>query len=408
MATDAGHPTRPTLGSPGGAVRELRRPAGRRPALLPGVRGAARARRAWPSARSSPRGGAPPPRRPRAVAAPAQRRRRPRAAGSRSWAGWLCLLLALGVGVLIGNSGDDGTPATARRRRRSSRVGGAAAAPAATAPRRRRARRPPRRSAGASSVVGEVEQGRGLRRAQALQAARRPTTRRSRTSTPARARTTRRSPRSCPRRSGPAASRRPRTTSPPAAARTSRTSDERADRSPARPPRGAQAAPAAAPRLQAHAELRARRDALAEEVAELTWDLGGLTYEMAIRDHFRLDVLIRRAAALQERDAELGEVERLPRRRRRGRRRRLSLVRRPPQPRRRLLLEVRPAADAPGDERGVDRADGQRQRIALRLAGGAARARHRGEAAGGASAGGAFIGIVLTNGGSWPEKSARS
>ena len=61
----------------------------------------------------------------------------------------------------------------------------------------------------------------------------------------------------------------------------------------------------------AHAELRARRDALAEEVAELTWDLGGLTYEMAIRDHFRLDVLIRRAAALQERDAELGEVERL-------------------------------------------------------------------------------------------------
>jgi hypothetical protein len=60
-----------------------------------------------------------------------------------------------------------------------------------------------------------------------------------------------------------------------------------------------------------HAELRARRDALAAEVAELTWDLGGLTYEMAIRDHFRLDVLVRRAAALQERDAELGEVERL-------------------------------------------------------------------------------------------------
>jgi Cation efflux family len=60
-----------------------------------------------------------------------------------------------------------------------------------------------------------------------------------------------------------------------------------------------------------YAEPRARRNALAEEVAELTWDLGGLTYEMAIRDHFRLDVLVRRAAALQERDAELGEVERL-------------------------------------------------------------------------------------------------
>ena len=60
-----------------------------------------------------------------------------------------------------------------------------------------------------------------------------------------------------------------------------------------------------------HAELRGRRDALAERVAELTWDLGGLTYEMAIRDHFRLDVLVRRAAELQEADAELGEVERL-------------------------------------------------------------------------------------------------
>ena len=32
---------------------------------------------------------------------------------------------------------------------------------------------------------------------------------------------------------------------------------------------------------------------------------------MAIRDHFRLDVLVRRAALLQERDAELAEVERL-------------------------------------------------------------------------------------------------
>jgi hypothetical protein len=75
-----------------------------------------------------------------------------------------------------------------------------------------------------------------------------------------------------------------------------------------RPPLGA-AAPSGGP--DPHAELRARRNALAEEVAELTWDLGGLTYEMAVRDHFRLDVLVRRAAALQERDAELGEVERL-------------------------------------------------------------------------------------------------
>jgi hypothetical protein len=58
-------------------------------------------------------------------------------------------------------------------------------------------------------------------------------------------------------------------------------------------------------------QLQRRRDQLAEEVAELQWNLGGLAYEMAIRDHFRLDVLIRRAAMLQERDAELAEVERM-------------------------------------------------------------------------------------------------
>lgn len=65
------------------------------------------------------------------------------------------------------------------------------------------------------------------------------------------------------------------------------------------------------PREGARSELRRRRDALAEQVTELHWDLGGLAYEMAIRDHFRLDLLVRRAAVLQERDAELAEVERL-------------------------------------------------------------------------------------------------
>jgi hypothetical protein len=59
------------------------------------------------------------------------------------------------------------------------------------------------------------------------------------------------------------------------------------------------------------AELRRRRYELAERVAELTWDLGGLTYEMAVRDHYRLDVLARRAAELQAADAQLGEVQRL-------------------------------------------------------------------------------------------------
>jgi hypothetical protein len=70
-------------------------------------------------------------------------------------------------------------------------------------------------------------------------------------------------------------------------------------------------APQPQPQSQPQSELRRRRDRLAEEVAELQWALGGLTYEMAIRDHFRLDVLLRRAAMLQERDAELAEVERL-------------------------------------------------------------------------------------------------
>jgi hypothetical protein len=59
------------------------------------------------------------------------------------------------------------------------------------------------------------------------------------------------------------------------------------------------------------AELRRRRHELAQQVAALTWDLGGLTYEMAIRDHYRLDVIARRAAELQRADAELGEVQRL-------------------------------------------------------------------------------------------------
>jgi hypothetical protein len=58
-------------------------------------------------------------------------------------------------------------------------------------------------------------------------------------------------------------------------------------------------------------DLRARRHELARTVAELTYDLGGLTYEMAIRDHFRLDVLARRAAALQEVDGQLAEAERM-------------------------------------------------------------------------------------------------
>jgi hypothetical protein len=60
-------------------------------------------------------------------------------------------------------------------------------------------------------------------------------------------------------------------------------------------------------------DLEQRRDSLAAQLAELQWDLGGIAYEMAIRDHFRLDVLTRQAAKLQQVDAELAEVERMMR-----------------------------------------------------------------------------------------------
>ena len=92
-------------------------------------------------------------------------------------------------------------------------------------------------------------------------------------------------------------------------------------------------------------ELRRRRDALAEQVTELHWDLGGLAYEMAIRDHFRLDVLVRRAAVLQERDAELAEVERLLRMEESAAAGSCPALRGAAQPRRAVLLAVRRDAD---------------------------------------------------------------
>jgi hypothetical protein len=58
-------------------------------------------------------------------------------------------------------------------------------------------------------------------------------------------------------------------------------------------------------------DLKRRRDQLQARVAELQFDLGGLVYEMAIRDRIRVDVIVQRAAALQDADAELGEVERI-------------------------------------------------------------------------------------------------
>src|ERR1700729_3868419 len=58
-------------------------------------------------------------------------------------------------------------------------------------------------------------------------------------------------------------------------------------------------------------DLKRRRDQLNARVAELQWDLGGLVYEMAIRDQIHVEVLVQRAAVLQEADAELGEIERI-------------------------------------------------------------------------------------------------
>jgi hypothetical protein len=59
------------------------------------------------------------------------------------------------------------------------------------------------------------------------------------------------------------------------------------------------------------AELIAQRDRLLEKFTVMQSDLGGAFYEMAIRDHVRLDVLTRKAAELQRVDAELLSVERL-------------------------------------------------------------------------------------------------
>jgi len=58
-------------------------------------------------------------------------------------------------------------------------------------------------------------------------------------------------------------------------------------------------------------ELLRRRQELSRQFAELQWDLGGMTYEMAARDHFRLDVLAKQAAKVQQADSELGQIERM-------------------------------------------------------------------------------------------------
>jgi len=59
----------------------------------------------------------------------------------------------------------------------------------------------------------------------------------------------------------------------------------------------------------ANRELLAERDRLLERFTVMQADLGGAFYEMAIRDHIKLDVLTRKAAELQRLDIELGQLE---------------------------------------------------------------------------------------------------
>jgi hypothetical protein len=90
-------------------------------------------------------------------------------------------------------------------------------------------------------------------------------------------------------------------------------------RKPEAPPAAQQngGGPTAAPVAKAPAnagvedvELAIQRDRLLEKFTIMQADLGGAFYEMATRDHVRLDVLTRKAAELQRVDAELGALER--------------------------------------------------------------------------------------------------
>jgi hypothetical protein len=61
----------------------------------------------------------------------------------------------------------------------------------------------------------------------------------------------------------------------------------------------------------ADGELLAQRDRLVERFAVMQSELGGLFYEMAIREHIRMEVLMPKAAELQRLDSELGQLQRM-------------------------------------------------------------------------------------------------
>jgi hypothetical protein len=92
---------------------------------------------------------------------------------------------------------------------------------------------------------------------------------------------------------------------PATALKSARTKPEQPQSEP--PPQPAKAEP----KPEENTELRAQRDRLLEKFTIMQADLGGAFYEMAIRDHVRMDVLTRKAAELQRVDAELLAIERM-------------------------------------------------------------------------------------------------
>ncbi len=85
----------------------------------------------------------------------------------------------------------------------------------------------------------------------------------------------------------------------------------KSDLAPPKPKTREEATKEAERKEEESAELVAQRDRLLEKFTVMQADLGGAFYEMAIRDHVRLDVLTRKAAELQQVDAELLAVERV-------------------------------------------------------------------------------------------------
>ncbi|MDX6601754.1 MAG: hypothetical protein QOF13_956 [Solirubrobacterales bacterium] len=92
---------------------------------------------------------------------------------------------------------------------------------------------------------------------------------------------------------------------PATALKSARTKPQQPQPEPAPQPAKAEA------KVEENAELRVQRDRLLEKFTIMQADLGGAFYEMAIRDHVRMDVLTRKAAELQRVDADLLALERM-------------------------------------------------------------------------------------------------